>query len=583
MSLFKAIARNDLTSVNNILRDNPGAINDVNRSGLGVLHLAVLHGSIDIVVELLYKGANVDAYHNHLSPLYFAILKSNKALRNNFIDTYKYNTIIEELVDRGAELSGLELAISAQNIWLIRFLIGSGVDVMFKGFFPGYLDYRKINIEICRTLIESGVDINKPVCGDTLARYAIRSGNLEVLKFLVRNGLVLEEDKHRDPHIVEASKKGNIEIVNYLLNLGVYINGYSKYSTNTAISTAISQGNYKLVKLLLERGADKSYAIWTAAKANKNNVKIIDLLLQFGATLQGYHDIKFSAFLSMYRNNVIEVTRALLRCGLRIRSLMTLSTYIYTYNNHKLLKKLLGNIEEFDTYFPLHLASKYNIKYKLTKVLLDANIFVDIPNYRGDTPLFAAVKSRANKNVELLLDYGADINISILNNESRLSRVFNVNDLAVAKILLPHLLLLDSKVKESEVYKQNLRLFDYTEQLQSLRHNCENELAKTKNTYVCNNILVYDFLVNKNIGQLLSVVKNPIVKEKCSKLTFFRHRAKVNIRLLELRSEKTYVVVNSMKADWSLLPEDIRFQILSYLSNQELDNIYNCVIQNVSA
>ncbi|AYP74063.1 ankyrin repeat protein [Fowlpox virus] len=573
--LHKAVIHNNVDKIRELLETHPNIIN--NKIGNNTpLHIAIIYRNVESVMVLLEYGAQTNPPDNFYipPPLYYAIvsvkniLKKKKRLHDTDKKINDCNTIIKALVEKGAELMGLEIAISIRSLWLIKFLIEKGINVGYTGFFPGEVNYNVIDIETCKTLLESNIDINTFICGDTLLRYAIKASNLELIRFLVEHGADIERrnEKEQDPNIIEAVEKGNLEVVRYLIDSGIDINKPSAYNCRLAIHHAILVGHYKMVKLLLERGSnpftlyhDSTSLISVATQAKKNRLKIIKLLL---------------------------------------------SSYVSNYTSLRIFKRLMSNVSNFDINNPLHFAVTSNKLWRICKFLLRQGAEVNAKNRYGITPLFEAVDNGADKNIKLLLDYNADINhtdnegnamlMKILYHHYKMSGDIQDKYLKVAKIILPYLRKLELKyphVKNYHPFKQNINLFSL-DKLKKIKEKSDKELDRMKNTilreinngYYKISVTIYDILLERKLDSLITVIRNPIVKKKCSELDPFRRLIKNSIR----RIDERYVIIHNTKKGideyakkynnaWYLLPYEIKINILCYLSNKELLMIKNAV------
>lgn len=203
------------------------------------------------------------------------------------LPAYKKNIIIEKFIDKDVKVLGLKRAVPLDDLWIVRYLVGQNCVRPY-----GTLNYNRISLRICQEILNKGIDINQSICGQTLTHGAIKSSNLELLKFLVEHGADLELRCTSEYNIITAAEKGNICVMQYLLDQGINIDQVSVYDNKPAIYYAVVKGNHKMVKLLLERKANTTLGkydslLWTAAQITKNRLKIMNLLLQYGATLTG--------------------------------------------------------------------------------------------------------------------------------------------------------------------------------------------------------------------------------------------------------------------------------------------------------
>lgn len=182
--------------------------------------------------------------------------------------------------------------------------------------------------------------------------------------------------------------------------------------------------------------------------------------------------------------------------GLCVTSTYALTSYVSNYSSARIFKKLLENVVDKNDCHIMHITSSHNSKSHFTKMLLDIGTPVDIKDSCGHTPLITAVNNGSEKNVKILLDHGADINVAICKNRSLLARRFYKRDLHIARILLPHLMGLeikDSSIKNFDIFQQNICIFDSTKDLRRVKEECIHELLRMKQMKMCSEITVHDF------------------------------------------------------------------------------------------
>lgn len=268
-------------------------------------------------------------------------------LNNNF--TLEFQTSDEydiEMLDRNVPL--LHTAVDARNKSLVELLLKSGANVNEKtqntrvswsdsGCFVTGLKTTPLHIaaenndkEIALELLKYGANIATVGCSKRNAmHFAASGGHLSMVKFLfdrdplmvncysdfhqlplheaAKNGhgevaLFLLNYPYKNPDCVmkpvmaAACENGLIEIVEILLNRGFEVNTkISSYQKCTALLIAAYSNQDKVVKLLLDRGANVDekttsgdtalfFAVWYRSS------KIAELLLQHGANIYEYHN-----------------------------------------------------------------------------------------------------------------------------------------------------------------------------------------------------------------------------------------------------------------------------------------------------
>lgn len=140
--------------------------------------------------------------------------------------------------------------------------------------------------------------------GETIMQRAASYGSIEVLKLLTEHGCLVGE---RDLVARAALHRGSdepecLEVARFLLDHGLPIDAYFAEGTaeennpcscelafvgrQNALHLAIGFGKTGLVKLLVERGADKSLPTWSAMKTKGKTVSPVEL-----ARMCGHEDI----------------------------------------------------------------------------------------------------------------------------------------------------------------------------------------------------------------------------------------------------------------------------------------------------
>lgn len=126
---------------------------------------------------------------------------------------------------------------------------------------------------------------------------ACRKGNLKMIKFLVKNNADIHEGYYDEwfgyTSMFAAVESKNIDVVNYLISKKVAVDIGAAENGFSPLIVAIQDNSFEMCKLLLENGANPNkdetafpdIEPWIPLKTaiEKNNIKIVNLLLQFGA------------------------------------------------------------------------------------------------------------------------------------------------------------------------------------------------------------------------------------------------------------------------------------------------------------
>lgn len=136
--------------------------------------------------------------------------------------------------------------------------------------------------------IKEGADVNDATeSGESVLAYAIRQGcDIELLMLLIENGAdVFDFDEEGVSIFDMAITYDNIDMVNYIIEKGIDVNSTKRRSGFTPLMAAVSYGRGRIVKILLENGADQestdSKGFRAVDFARKMNKKSILELLDF--------------------------------------------------------------------------------------------------------------------------------------------------------------------------------------------------------------------------------------------------------------------------------------------------------------
>ncbi|QSZ36406.1 hypothetical protein DSL72_006283 [Monilinia vaccinii-corymbosi] len=260
------------------------------------------NGDIDPrILLLLSRGADVNLPHG----------KSGNALLT--AASHGNVKLMSLILDRGADINALtdygdtELAMASDTFWkaypnAVKFLLDRGADVNLDFSSVGYS--RKGppiqraakcgRLEIVRMLLNAGADLNAGAgragtafCaaaeasmahdfmvlqnGDmaqidddcemwgTALQMAARQGRLNSFNFLLREGADIHHMGGYHHNVLQASAHGgNVEMVEQGLDSGIDVNIRGDRDVETAILAAVQQGHAEVVKLLLDRGGERS-------------------------------------------------------------------------------------------------------------------------------------------------------------------------------------------------------------------------------------------------------------------------------------------------------------------------------------
>ncbi|XP_076990328.1 ankyrin repeat and SOCS box protein 3 [Tamandua tetradactyla] len=221
---------------------------------------------------------------------------------------------------------------------------------------------------------------------------AAREGNVKVLRKLLKKGHSIDVPDNRGwMPVHEAAYHNSVECLRMLIHADTTEN-YIKTKTFEgfcALHLAASQGHWKIIKILLEAGADpnaptleETTPLFLAVE--NGQIDVLRLLLRHGANVNGSHSM----------------------CGWNA---LHQASFQENAEIIKLLLKKGANKECQDDFgiTPLFVAAQYG-KLESLSILISSGANVNCQALDKATPLFIAAQEGHIKCVELLLSSGAD-------------------------------------------------------------------------------------------------------------------------------------------------------------------------------
>ena len=274
------------------------------------LYAAVSHGYFRIVRYLIRKGANVNqVYYNSQDP-------EQSSYTCLYIAAYHgFGKIVRLLLSRGVRVderygtvrSPLFIASKNGHYSVVRYLIsyGANINIVYDGvYLRTALNVAVSNgfYKVVKLLIEEGADEN---CAATVPNrswpitpvfLAARHNRFCILKYLLENECNVNHNQHKDISITTfhvAVFSRSLQIVEYLLSHGTDVNCINQYSLHWhefPLLTAVGSGCSRMVRLLLENGAnvnqvDKNLQSPLHLACKYNQYEIVKILIEFKADL----------------------------------------------------------------------------------------------------------------------------------------------------------------------------------------------------------------------------------------------------------------------------------------------------------
>uniref|UniRef100_A0A8C1K6S5 Kinase D-interacting substrate 220a n=1 Tax=Cyprinus carpio TaxID=7962 RepID=A0A8C1K6S5_CYPCA len=367
-SLFSYVEEENLSAIKAHL-DKYREVDTRSENGQTALMLASEQGSLEIVQELIRRGANVNlddivsSSSKHTHPVTVRLLLWTGGWSALMWAAYKGRLEVAHLLlEKGANPNITGQYSVYPIIWaagrghaeIVQLLLQHGAKVNCSdkyGTTPLIWAARKGHYDCVMHLLENGANVDQEGANSMTALIvAVRGGFTEVVKELLkRNPNMNMTDKDGNTALMIAAIEGYTEIVQDLLDAGTYVNIPDR-SGDTVLIGAVRGGHVEIVRALLNKYAD------------------IDVKGQ---------DSKTALYWAVEKSNATMV-RDILQCNP--------DTEAYTKDGET----------------PLIKATKMR-NMEIVELLLDKGAKVSAVDKKGDTALHIAIRGRSRKLAELLL------------------------------------------------------------------------------------------------------------------------------------------------------------------------------------
>ncbi|XP_061560470.1 kinase D-interacting substrate of 220 kDa B isoform X1 [Phycodurus eques] len=381
--LFGYVEEENVTA----LRDHLDRFKEVDGrsdNGQTPLMLAAEQGSLDIVQELIRRGANVNLDD---VDCWSALISAAKE---------GHVEVVKELLENSAYIEHRDVGGWTALMW-----------ASYKG-----------RVEVTKVLLEHGANPN--TTGQQYSVYPIiwasGRGHADVVKLLLDSGAKVNcSDKYGTTSLIWASRKGHFECVMHLLENGADVDQDGANSM-TALIVAVKGGFTDVVKELLKRNPnvnmtdkDGNTALMIAAK--EGYTEIVQDLLDAGTYVNIPDRSGDTVLIGAVRGGHVEIVRALLHkyadIDIRGQESKTALYWAVEKGNASMVRDILQCNPDTETCTkdgetPLIKATKMR-SIEIVELLLDKGAKVSAVDKKGDTPLHIAIRGRSRRLAELLL------------------------------------------------------------------------------------------------------------------------------------------------------------------------------------
>ncbi|KAG9336569.1 hypothetical protein JZ751_002916 [Albula glossodonta] len=394
--IVMAIRNGDVKAVNDLASSAAKSVIQANKDGWIPLHEAAYYGQVECVKVLLKaQPTSIDK-----------------------------RTLFEQ--------TALLLAVSRENLACVQCLLENGADpdIASKNKdTPLYKACEKENVEIVAIILKFGGGVNQRcIQGWTALHETVCRNNIEIGKMLMEAGArVNSSDMYGITPLFVAAQSGRAEALNFLIEHGADVNSQAADGT-TALYEASKNGHREVVELLLSHHADankpaKSGLLPLQVAAQNGYDEIVSILIPATSRAQVRRSGISPLHLAAERNQD-DVLEFLIKAGFDVNATLSqdhsamyedrrsTALYFTVANNNIAATAMLleaGADPNRDTFSPLLLAARQGC-FRTVILLVEhgANVNITIPNHPTSFPTVIMLCVRYLPLLKYILDSGCD-------------------------------------------------------------------------------------------------------------------------------------------------------------------------------